>query len=486
VVQVSRGNFMPSNIIEVPFTRTEDQRERAVFAWADRALHEFGLIERIARAASLNELRKIIFDPNTAEVDLAIRDALHPASGAKAWFLDGIREGGLKRILKMRFDDMKADRDAELRRQGGRQAGGQQSAPDWTDQLKFDDEGGVRPILNNYILFLRHHPSWIGVLAYDEFNARVVIRKRPPWAEVKPDTPFNDHHETQVRVWFQREVDVNPGLGDIGRAVQAAARGNPFHPVRDYLDGLQWDGTSRLDAWLVTYFHADDSEYIRAIGLRWLISAVARIYQPGCQADHTLILEGPQGRLKSTALRILAGEDWFTDRLSHVASKDAAMEIAGTWLVEIAEMDALTKAAASTMKGFLTRRFDRFRPPWARHLVRLQRQCVFAGTINPPPGGYLKDITGARRFWPVACRGRIDCQGIERDRDHLWAEAVYRYERRQTWWLETQELEALATTEQALRFKTDVWTQPIKRWIGRRTDVSLDEVGEGRARDRSA
>jgi hypothetical protein len=259
---------MPNNIIEVPFTRTEDQRQRALFAWGDRLLHELGLIERIARANSLVELRKVTFDADTAEVDLAIRDALHPASNAKAWFFDGIRAGGLKRILKMRFDDMKTDREAELRRQGGGQAGGQQSASNWADALKFDDKGDIRPILSNLILFLRYHPRWAGVLAYDEFNACVVIRKRAPWGEEKLDSHWTDHHESQTRVWFQGE-DINPGLGDVGRAVQAAARHNPFHPVREYLEALVWDGTPRLDTWLVTYFHAEGSEYIRAIGPRW-------------------------------------------------------------------------------------------------------------------------------------------------------------------------------------------------------------------------
>jgi predicted P-loop ATPase len=462
-----------SQIIEVPFVRAEDQRQRALFAWADHVLHNLGLIERLARAVDFNELRKIVFDPDDGEVDLAIRDALHPTQGSPAWFFDGLRAGGLKRIITMRFNDTKADREKELRRGGAH-------SPTWADKLKLDDEGWVQPILSNYIVYLVHHPSWLGVLAYDEFSNRVVIRKQPPWGEeVKPDTPLNDHHETQARVWFQCEVDVNPSLGDIGRAVQEAARSNSFHPVRDYLDGLQWDGTSRLDAWLVTYFHVDDSKYVRAIGPRWLISAVARIYKPGCQADHTIVFEGPQGKLKSTALARLAGDEWFTDRLSHVASKDAAIEVAGTWLIEIAEMDALNKAASSTTKSFLTRRFERFRPPHGKLTVRQQRQCVFAGTINPPAGGYLRDPTGARRFWPVFCHGVIDLNGLERDRDQLWAEAMVRYKAGARWWLETQELEALANAEQALRFKTDLWTQPIKRWIGRRRDVSITEVMKG-------
>ena len=158
------------------------------------------------------------------------------------------------------------------------------------------------------------------------------------------------------------------------------------------------------------------------------MSAVARIYRPGCKVDHVLVLEGPQGRQKSEALRMLAKNDsWFTDRLSHVASKDAVLEIAGVLIVEIAEMDALTKATSSAQKSFLTRRRDRFLPPYGKHPINLPRQCVFAATINPTVGGYLKDPTGARRFWPVACRGMIDRDGLEKVRDQLWAEAVHQF-----------------------------------------------------------
>ena len=119
-------------------------------------------------------------------------------------------------------------------------------------------------------------------------------------------------------------------MGDVGRAVQAAARANPFHPVRDYFEALSWDGRSRLETWLIDYFRADDSSYIRAIGPRFLISAVARIFQPGCKVDYCLILESSQGKIKSEALRTLAVQDmWFVDRLSHIASKDAMIEMAG-------------------------------------------------------------------------------------------------------------------------------------------------------------
>src|SRR5262249_24627847 len=187
----------------------------------------------------------------------------------------------------------------------------------------------------------------------------------------------------------------------------------------------------------------------------------------------------------SEALRTLAVKDaWFSDRLSNIASKDAAIEAAGVWLFEIPEMDALTRASASAKKAFLTRRYDRFRPPYGKHLVNLPRQCVFVGTINPPVGGYLRDSTGARRFWPVACRGMIDRDGLERDRDRLWAEALARFRAGEKWWLETPELEALAAAEQAARFKTDVWAQPVKQGLARRrcTDVSIGEVLRGALR----
>jgi predicted P-loop ATPase len=451
------------------YARADTQRKQQLFAWADAVLRRLGVDKAVAAARSVEELHRITFDADGAEAILAIRDALHPASGQRQEHFRGLREGSLKQILKNRFGELKKTREAALRRR--KQA-------DWTDQLIVDKDGKIVANLANLTLMLAEAPKLKGVLGYDEFNARVVIRKRPPWGEETADTPWTDQHETQVRVWFQRN-GISPSGGDVGRAVQAAARHNPFHPVRDYFGALIWDGVRRLESWLQTYLNVEDGEYVRAIGLRYLISAVARIYRPGCQVDHVLVLVGPQGKRKSEALRALAINDaWFTDRLSHLASKDAILETAGVLLVEIAEMDALTRAASSTVKSFLTRRYDRFRPPYGKHPVRLPRQCVFAATINPTTGGYLKDPTGARRFWPVACRGMIDRDGLEKVRDQLWAEAVHQYRTGASWWLETPELEALATAEQAARFAVDTWQAPIREWLGDRTDVSINEVLE--------
>jgi predicted P-loop ATPase len=426
----------------------------------------------VAQATSLEELHGITLNVEGADVSLAIRDALHPATGDRQEHFRGLREGALKQILKNRLADLKRDREKVLRRHAGAKQ------RDWTDELILNVEGKIVPNLANLILILCKAPKWEGVLAYYEFTARVVIRGRPPWGKEEADAPWTDHHESLARVWFQTQK-INASAGDVGRAVQAAARHNQFHPVREYFESLNWDGVPRFDTWLIVYFHAEDSVYIRAIGPRFLMSSVARIYRPGCKVDNLVILEGPQGKQKSEGLRTLAIRDaWFTDRLSHLASKDAALEIAGVLIAEIAEMDALARALLSTAKSFLSRRHDRYRPPYGKHMISLPRQVVFAATINPPVGGYLRDPTGARRFWPVACRGMVDLEGLEQARDQLWAEAVHRFKSGARWWLETPELGALAAAEQAARFVVDAWEGPIREWLGDRTDVTITEILE--------
>jgi predicted P-loop ATPase len=175
-----------------------------------------------------------------------------------------------------------------------------------------------------------------------------------------------------------------------------------------------------------------------------------------------LILEGPQGIRKSTALKVLASEPWFTDELAELGSKDAAQQMRGIWIIEMAELDAIGQADVSRIKAFLSRTTDRYRPPYERYVVTVPRQCVFAGTVNPDT--YLRDETGNRRFWPLRC-GDIDLDGLRRDRDQLWAEAVARYRAGAPWWIEDRALVAEASAAQEARYQGDAWDARIERWL---------------------
>jgi predicted P-loop ATPase len=335
--------------------------------------------------------------------------------------------------------------------------------PAWFGRLCQDLAGTPERNEANVIIALTSDPAFAGVLAFDEFAQEIVVRRPLPWdsADAPLPRPWEDADDIRTAEWLQlRGINVAPVV--VGRAVGAVARELRIHPVRDWLDTLKWDGTPRIETWTSTYLGAETSALHHTIGALWLISAVARIYRPGAKADHMLILEGPQGARKSTALKVLAGEAWFTDELPEVGSKDAALHMQGIWIVEIAELDAIGRAEVSRIKAFLTRTTDRFRPPYGRYTVEVARQCVFAGTVNPDT--YLRDETGNRRFWPLRC-GIIDIDALARDRDQLWAEAVHRFREGAIWWIEDPALLEDARQAQDSRYQSDAWDDLIEHWL---------------------
>ena len=335
--------------------------------------------------------------------------------------------------------------------------------PLWFNRLLLDMAGTPERNEANVITALSSDAAFAGVLAFDEFAQGIVVRRPLPWdtATSAFPRPWEDADDTRTAEWLQlRGINVAPAV--VGRAVGAVAREIRIHPVRNWLDTLQWDGTPRIETWTSSYLGAEPTPFHHTIGALWLISAVARIYRPGVKADHMLILEGPQGARKSTTLKVLAGEDWFTDELPDLGSKDAALHMQGVWIVEIAELDAIGRAEVSRIKAFLTRTTDRFRPPYGRYTVEVPRQCVFAGTVNPDT--YLRDETGNRRFWPLRC-GTIDIAALARDRDQLWAEAVHRFRAGAIWWIDDLELLATAREEQDRRYQADAWDDLIEHWL---------------------
>lgn len=333
----------------------------------------------------------------------------------------------------------------------------------WSSLLRLDPGGTPERNEANVLTALSLDAAFTGAMVFDEFSQEIQISRALPWdgADSALPRPWGEPDDVRCAEWLQRhEINVPPAV--VGRSVIAVARNIRVHPVRDYLTSLIWDGTPRLDTWAVTYLGATDTKLNQAFGSMWMISAVARIMRPGVKADHMLILEGPQGIRKSTALKVLASDAWFTDELADLGSKDAAQQMRGVWIIEMAELDAIGRADVSRIKAFLSRTTDRYRPPYERYVVTVPRQCVFAGSVNPDT--YLRDETGNRRFWPLRC-GDIDLDALRRDRDQLWAEAVTRFNAGAVWWLEDRELVTLAGVAQEARYQPDAWDALIERWL---------------------
>jgi putative DNA primase/helicase len=232
---------------------------------------------------------------------------------------------------------------------------------------------------------------------------------------------------------------------------------------------LEWDGGKRIDHWLPLHCAAPNKTIVRAYSRRWMISAVARIMDPGCKVDTTLIMQGAQGVKKSTAFGTLCGPAWFSDTAVDLRDKDALQALQGIWVYEFAELDAVKRSEATATKAFLSSCEDRFRPAYGRNMVKYPRQCVIVGTTNET--NFLRDATGSRRFWPVQV-GAIDIDGLKANRDQLWAEAVAAYRAGEQWWL-TDDEEKRRERSAHLFTEEDAWTEPIVEWLHR---TQLDEV----------
>lgn len=346
-----------------------------------------------------------------------------------------------------------------------RPTGKDASAAGWTADLAYDDKGNPISNLANAATALRRAPELAGLWSYDEMARHALVTRTPPGSRMSPVTtprPATDADVAAVQEWIQGAAISRLGREVAHQAADLVAREAAFHPVRDYLAGLEWDGTPRLGLWLSYYLGTEQTDYAAAIGRFFMVAMVARIMRPGCKADYMLVLEGDQGAMKSTACAVLGGA-WFSDNLPDVTSgKDVAVHLNGKWLIEVAEMSALSKAEAGALKSFITRDTERYRPPYGRLEIVAPRQCVFIGTTNKT--AYLRDETGGRRFWPVRV-GTIDIDALRHDRDQLFAEAMVAYRRGDAWWpSRTFERDHIAPQQEA-RFEADAWEQAIAEWL---------------------
>lgn len=330
-------------------------------------------------------------------------------------------------------------------------------------------ERGPRPTMANVVKVLQTDPT-LGAdhLYYDPFTDRVTIANSPIRSWI-------DEDDYQLTVYLQQTIGMAQ-ISDqvVSKAVRLAASQRPRHSVCEWFETLRWDGESRLetafeDYWGVDDFRSHPQEYVRAISKNFILGMVARIERPGCKLDTMPVFEGAQGVLKSSALELLASPRWFATARDTVGTKDFLLTMRGKLIIEIAELDAFSKAEITAIKNTMSTPIDTYRPPYGRVARDYPRQCVFAGTTNKDD--WATDPTGGRRFWPIKC-GHIDLPALKAARDQLFSEAVVRIRAGETWW-ETPDSTAHVQRD---RHAEDVWTDTVLLWLTGRGDATSAEV----------
>lgn len=345
----------------------------------------------------------------------------------------------------------------------------------WSTSKLLWKKGELVACLANVFDILRNDEDWQGVLAYDEFAFQTVKLKAPPYDTGKIGD-WDEQDDVQTAMWLTRKYAFAPSAALTASAAEAIARLNSFNPVQDYLRGLKWDGEKRIDTWLSDFLGIPVTDYSWRVSRWFLMGMVARAMKPGVKFDYCLVLEGDQGRLKSTALRVLGG-DWFGDTDLDLNNKDSMSAIRGKWLYEFAELGSLARAEALRQKSFLSRQVDEFRPVYGRREIRSPRQSVFGGTTNE--WEWNKDPTGGRRFWPVKCEQEVDYKGLAEVRDQLFAEAFAAWQAGERFWPTSEEQKLFFDLEQLKRTAPDAFVDLLHDWVGEQyRDFSLADVAE--------
>lgn len=332
----------------------------------------------------------------------------------------------------------------------------------WQTKLELNKNGDIKDTLSNIVLILRHDKRLEGI-AYNQHRDGIDVRKELPWKQVKPG--WNDSDIAGAKVYFDKHYNIwSPGK--FKDALLAVAAERIFHPIKDYFETLApWDGVERVDRLLIDYLGAEDNSYSRAIIRKTLCAAVARIYEPGIKFDHILVLNGPQGIGKSTFFAKLGGR-WFSDSLtiSDMRDKAAAEKLQGYWILELGELAGIKKVDVETVKSFISRNDDKYRASYGFNVESHPRQCIIVGSTNCE-SGFLRDITGNRRFWPVRVGGdSVKKPWQLKDIEQIWAEAIVKYRAGEVLYLTGKEAE-MAFKEQSDAMESDEREGLVRQYL---------------------
>ena len=346
---------------------------------------------------------------------------------------------------------------------------------EWRDKLEVDGNGNYRKTINNVVIILEHDPELKDKIVTDEFASCGMVLGAVPWNPETEKRRWTDADDAGYYRYLEQFYGIT-GKDKMDNALLIVTDGNRINDVRQYLEGISWDGTKRLEALLPDYLGADDTPYTRAVMRKSLCAAVARAIQGGVKYDYMPIFTGPQGIGKSTFLAILGGE-WFSDSLTTFDGKDAAETIQGTWVNEVGELTAMNRQETNAVKQFLSRREDIYRAAYGRRAEKYPRRCVFFGTSNDSE--FLKDATGNRRFWPVDVGLHPPRKSVWTDlpaeRDQIWAEARVYWALGEKLFL-PPEIEILAQEQQEAHRETSGREGIVRAFLAKKIPENWDNM----------
>lgn len=336
----------------------------------------------------------------------------------------------------------------------------------WQTALELDKQGKIKDTLDNIVLIIRND-SELESIAFNKHRDGIDARDGLPWEQMKGG--WNDSDNAALKVYLSNKYGIYSPT-KTKDAILAVAAERSYHPIKEYLDHLpEWDGIDRVETLLIDYFNATDNSYTRAVTRKMMVAAVTRIYHPGTKFDSVLILNGPQGIGKSTFFAKLAG-DWFSDSLTLTDMKDKAgpEKLQGYWILELGELAGMRKTDVEVVKSFISRSDDKYRASYGVNVESHPRQCIIVGSTNAE-SGFLRDITGNRRFWPVRISGdgkRKAWQMSVYDVEQIWAETLVLYGKGEKLYLEGSDVE-LASNEQADAMESDEREGLVRTYLGK-------------------